>query len=794
MSDANEPAKEEAIKIPDVLPVLPLKDLVIFPFIIVPLSVSREKSINAVDQALAENRVIMLTAQKDFQNEDPGEEDLYRVGTVAIIMRMLKLPDGRIRILVQGLSRARIDYFIQTAPFFKAKITRIEEEATKERSLEIEALVRAVKQNLDRAVSLGKNISPEVMVIAANLDDPARLTDLAASNLDLKLEEAQQILETIDPVERLKKVNELLTREINLLTMQQEISSAAQGEMNKSQREYFLRQQLKAIQSELGEGEELTEEVENYRKKIEEKMIPQEAREEIEKQIKRLERSHPDSAETSIIRTYLDWMTGLPWGQMSADNHDLGRARTILDEDHYDLEKIKERILEYLAVRKLRGAKMKGPILCFVGPPGVGKTSLGRSIARALDRKFVRISLGGVRDEAEIRGHRRTYVGALPGRIIQALKRVGTANPVVMLDEIDKLGAGFQGDPSAALLEVLDPEQNKSFADHYLEVPFDLSKVLFIATANTLETIPAPLRDRMEILQIPSYTLEEKAAIARAHLLPKQLEAHGLADARVELTDAALDHVIHAHTREAGVRSLEKRLADVCRSVAVEKAGGTLVEPRKVDVGELEAILGPDRFQPEVREDAGVPGVAAGLAWTPVGGEVLYVEALRMPGKGQLILSGQLGDVMKESARAALSYVQANALQLGVGDKPLEGWDVHVHVPAGATPKDGPSAGVTLFTALVSLLLGVPVRTDTAMTGEATLRGRVLPVGGIKEKVLAAHRLGLKRVVLPEACSPELREVPQRVRDELDIVLVTRMDEVLNAALDRPAAKLRVAA
>src|SRR5213596_968507 len=733
MTDANETAKEEAIKIPDVLPVLPLKDLVIFPFIIVPLSVSREKSINAVDQALAENRVIMLTAQKDFQNEDPAEDDLYRVGTVAIIMRMLKLPDGRIRILVQGLSSARIDYFIQTAPFFKAKITRIEESATKDKSLEIEALVRAVKQNLDRAVSLGKNISPEVMVIAANLDDPARLTDLAASNLDLKLEEAQQILETIDPVERLKRVNELLTREINLLTMQQEISSAAQGEMNKSQREYFLRQQLKAIQSELGEGEELTEEVENYRKKIEEKQIPTEAREEIEKQIKRLERSHPDSAETSIIRTYHDWMTGLPWGVMSQDNLELGRARTILDEDHYDLEKIKERILEYLAVRKLRGSKMKGPILCFVGPPGVGKTSLGRSIARALDRKFVRLSLGGVRDEAEIRGHRRTYVGAMPGRIVQGIHSAGTSNPVFMLDEVDKLGMDFRGDPASALLEVLDPEQNNTFQDHYLDVPFDLQRVMFVTTANVLDPIPPALRDRMEVIELAGYTEEEKLEIARRHLIPKQLRENGLREENLRFEDDALVHIIRAHTREAGLRNLEREIGRVCRKVARGITEGR-TEPVVCTVEKVREYLGPDKFFSEVAERTEEPGVAVGLAWTPNGGDILFIESTRMAGKKNLTLTGHLGEVMKESAQAALSYVRSRATRLGIAPDFFENTDIHIHVPHGAIPKDGPSAGVTLVTSLVSLLTGRHVRPNVAMTGEITLRGKVEPVGGIKER------------------------------------------------------------
>jgi ATP-dependent Lon protease len=783
MTDANETAKEEAIKIPDVLPVLPLKDLVIFPFIIVPLSVSREKSINAVDQAHAENRVIMLTAQKDFQNEDPGEEDLYRTGTVAIIMRMLKLPDGRIRILVQGLSRARIDYFIQTAPFFKAKITRIEEPVTKDRGLEVEALIRAVKQNLDRAVSLGKNISPEVMVIAANLDDPARLTDLAASNLDLKLEEAQGILETIDPVERLKKVNDMLTREINLLTMQQEISTAAQGEMNKSQREYFLRQQLKAIQSELGEGEELAEEVENYRKKIEEKAIPQEAKEEIEKQIKRLERSHPDSAETSIIRTYLDWMTGLPWGLMSADNHDLARARQILDEDHYDLEKIKERILEYLAVRKLRGTKMKGPILCFVGPPGVGKTSLGRSVARALDRKFVRISLGGVRDEAEIRGHRRTYVGAMPGTIVRALRDAGSRNPLFMIDEIDKMGADWRGDPASAMLEVLDPEQNRTFRDHYLDLPFDLSKVLFICTANTLDTIPGPLIDRMDVISLSGYTEDEKLGIAKRYLLPKQLKAHGLRKSQLTLSDKLLRVVIREYTREAGVRGLERRLADVCRKAATEVATGRQTK-LKVDDEQLRDWLGARRFSGDVRKRTSEPGVATGLAYTTVGGDVLFIEATAYPGQGKLTITGQLGEVMQESAQAALSWVRAHTDELGLADDWFASHDVHIHVPAGAVPKDGPSAGVTMATALASLVRDTPVAEDLGMTGEITLTGQVLPIGGLREKSLAAQRAGLKRIVIPRDNEPDLDELPPETRQALQFIPADTIEDVFAAAFD----------
>ncbi len=783
MTDANETAKEEAIKIPDVLPVLPLKDLVIFPFIIVPLSVSREKSINAVDQALAENRVIMLTAQKDFQNEDPGEEDLYRVGTVAIIMRMLKLPDGRIRILVQGLSRARIDYFIQTAPFFKAKITRIEEPAGKDRPLEVEALIRSVKQNLDRAVSLGKNISPEVMVIAANLDDPARLTDLAASNLDLKLEEAQGILETIDPIERLKKVNELLTREINLLTMQQEISTAAQGEMNKSQREYFLRQQLKAIQSELGEGEELAEEVENYRKKIEERMIPQEAREEVEKQIKRLERSHPDSAETSIIRTYLDWMTGLPWGVQSADNHDLGRARTILDEDHYDLEKIKERILEYLAVRKLKGTKMKGPILCFVGPPGVGKTSLGRSIARALDRKFVRISLGGVRDEAEIRGHRRTYVGALPGRIIQGINQAATSNPVFMLDEVDKIGADYRGDPSSALLEVLDPEQNFTFRDHYLGVPYDLSNVMFIVTANVLDTIQPAFLDRMEVIRLSGYTDEEKLMIAKQHLIPKQMDENGIKDINVVWTDSGIMKISTGYTKEAGLRNLEREIGTICRKIAVQVAEGKVEQQYRITDTNVDKFLGPMKHFAEELLERDQVGVATGLAWTAVGGDILFIEATAVRGKGKLSLTGQLGDVMKESAQAALTYARAHADEQGIPPDYFETHDIHIHVPAGAIPKDGPSAGITITCAIISVLTGRPVRRNVAMTGEVTLRGEVLPIGGVKEKVLAARAAKINTVILPKLNERDLVDVPEPIKRDMQFHFVEHIEDVLRMAL-----------
>src|SRR5437870_565419 len=781
MTDANESAKEEAIKIPDVLPVLPLKDLVIFPFIIVPLSVSREKSINAVDQALAENRVIMLTAQKDFQNEDPGEGDLFRTGTVAIIMRMLKLPDGRIRILVQGLSRARIDYFIQTAPFFKAKITRIEEPVTRERGLEVEALIRAVKQNLDRAVSLGKAISQEVMVIAANLDDPARLSDLAASNLDLKLEDAQRILESTNAIDRLRLVNDSLAKEITVLTMQQEISSQARGEMDRSQREYFLRQQLRAIQQELGEGEEMSEELAGFRKTITEKKIPPEAAAEVEKQIKRLERSHPDSAETSIIRTYLDWMTGLPWGNLSEDSMDIERARKILDADHYDIEKVKERILEYLAVHALKKS-LKGPILCFVGPPGVGKTSLGRSIATALGRKFVRLSLGGVRDEAEIRGHRRTYVGAMPGRIIQGIHQAGTSNPVFMPDEIDKIGADYRGDPSSALLEVLDPEQNFSFRDHYLGVTYDLSRVLFIATANILDPIQPAFLDRMEIIRLSGYTDEEKLMIAKQHLIPKQMEENGITEANVEFTDSGIAKIIESYTREAGLRNLEREIGAICRKVAVSVAKGKTRRYR-ITGASVEKMLGPVKhFADELLKKDQV-GVATGLAWTSTGGDILFVEAIAVRGKGSLRLTGQLGDVMKESAQAAMSYARAHARELGIPDDFFETHDVHVHVPEGSIPKDGPSAGITMATAMISAFTQRYARRDVAMTGEITLRGEVLPIGGVKEKVLAAREAKIRTIILPRLNRRDVVQVNPKVIQGIDFQYVDNVREVLEIAL-----------
>ena len=774
--------RETDLLIPDILPVLPLKDVVVFPFIILPLSVSREKSINAVDAALAEQRIIMLVAQKDGQNETPGPGDLHTVGTVAAIMRMLKLPDGRIRLLVQGLCRARIDAVLSEEPYLKVKITKLEEkEPPADLPPEQEALLRSVKQNLEKSVTLGKSISPEVMVIAANLDDLARLADLAASNLDLKLEDAQKILESTDPPDRLRLVNESLSKEITVLTMQQEISTQARGEMDKSQREYYLRQQLRAIQQELGEAEEMSEELAQYRKVVAEKKIPAEAATEIEKQIKRLERSHPDSAETAIIRTYLDWMTGLPWGVLSSDAEDIERARKILDEDHYDIEKVKERILEYLAVHALKKS-LKGPILCFVGPPGVGKTSLGRSIARALDRKFVRLSLGGVRDEAEIRGHRRTYVGAMPGRIVQGIHQAGKSNPVFMLDEIDKIGSDYRGDPSSALLEVLDPEQNFSFRDHYLSVTYDLSRVLFIATANVLDPIQPAFLDRMEVIRLSGYTLEEKKAIARRHLIPKQMEENGVSEANVDFTESGVERIIEAYTREAGLRNLEREIGSICRKVAVSVAKGKARRYR-ITGPAVEKMLGPVKhFADELLKKDQV-GVSTGLAWTSVGGDLLFIEAIAVRGKGGLRLTGQLGDVMKESAQAAMSWARARAKDLGIADDYFETHDVHVHVPEGSIPKDGPSAGITMAAAMISCFTGRKVRRDVAMTGEITLRGDVLPIGGVKEKVLAARQAKIGAIVLPKLNRRDVQQIAAKILHGMQFEYVETMEEVLKAAL-----------
>ncbi len=776
---------DEAPKIPPTLPVLPLRDIVIFPFMIVPLYVSRERSIKAVDHALAENRMILLLAQRQQDDEDPGADGLYTVGTVALIMRMLKLPDGRIRVLVQGVGRGRVTGFEDGQAFLQAHIETVNEPALETTDqLPVEALMRNVKSALEKSANLGKNISSEVIVIATNMDEPGRLADLAASNLDLKVEGAQEILEATDPLDRLKKVHELLTKELEVLAMQQEISSQAKGEIDRNQREFFLRQQMKAIQSELGEGNELAEEVAALREKAGKAKMPKPVLEELERQLKKLERMHPDSAETATLRNWLEWMVGLPWGKSTKDNLDLKEAQRILDEDHYGLEKVKERIIEYLAVRKLK-ERTKGPLLCFVGPPGVGKTSLGRSIARALGRKFVRLSLGGVKDEAEVRGHRRTYVGAMPGRIVQGIQQAGSNNPVFMMDEVDKIGADFRGDPSSALLEVLDPEQNNTFRDHYLGVPFDLSQVMFVCTANLIDTIQPAFLDRMEVIRISGYTEEEKLQIAKRHVIPKQLEEHGLTAAHFAISDAALRQLIQLYTREAGLRNLEREVAAIIRKVARRVAEGEKGKKR-ITPQSLHRYLGAPKILPEeiLKHDA--VGIATGLAWTATGGDILFVEATAFKGKGRLMLTGQLGDVMKESGQAALSYARSHARALGIRDELFASRDLHIHVPEGAIPKDGPSAGITMATALISVLTGRPIKRSVAMTGEITLRGNILPIGGLKEKILAARRLGITTVLCPKLNEKELEEVPADVKRGIEFHLVGDVSEVLKWALVPP--------
>ena len=791
MALAESDAIEPMMQIPSELPVLPLRDIVIYPFMIVPLFVSRDRSIRAVEQSLSENRMILLVSQKDVNKEEPKQDDLYEVGTVAIIMRMLKLPDGRIRILIQGLSRCRVDSVNPSGDYIKANVTPISEPLAPENSLEVEALVRNVRGSMERAASLGKNISPEVLAIIANLEDAGRLADLSASNLDLKIGDAQSVLDIYDPVPRLRRVNDLLSKEIDVLTVQQEINSQARADMDRSQREYFLRQQLKAIQAELGEGNELFEEVEAYRNKILKAKMPETAEEESLRQLKKLERMHPDSAETATLRNWLDIMTDLPWSEHSEDNLDLPKAEKVLDEDHYGLERVKERMVEALAVRKLR-KKPKGSILCLVGPPGVGKTSLGRSVARALNRKFVRLSLGGLHDEAEIRGHRRTYVGAMPGRIIQAIQQAGTNNPLIMLDEIDKVGADFRGDPSSALLEVLDPEQNSAFRDNYLGVTFDLSNTMFMTTANVLDTIQPALRDRMEIISLSGYTEEEKLEIARRHLVPKQVEENGLGKTDVRFDRRGLAKMIAEYTQEAGLRQLEREIGKVCRKVARRKAEtDRKFKPVRVTPENLREFLRVPRIYIEGALKKDQIGVVTGLAWTAVGGDIMFIEALRTKGKGKLSLTGQIGEVMQESAQAAYSYAKARGGELGIDPNDFENFDIHIHLPEGAIPKDGPSAGITMAVAMVSVLARRPVRKDVAMTGEITLRGNVLPIGGVKEKLLAARRARVKRVILPETNRRDLEDLPKEVRDDLKFVFVDNVLQVFDEALLDPRLKAR---
>jgi len=777
------------IEFKDRLPLLPIRDIVVYPFMILPLFVGREASIQAVEHALNHtDRLILLSSQKDINAETPEPSEIYELGSVAMIMRMRKLPDGRIKILVQGLSKARITNFEQTEPFFITKVDKVEDVPNEEGNVAVAALMRNIREQLERVITLGKVLSPDILMVLEDIQDPGRLADLVASNLNLHVGEAQLILEILDPIERLHKINDILSRELEILSMQQKIRSVAKDEISKTQKEYFLREQIKAIKSELGDeatgqmgGGQPDDEFEEFRQKIVKCKMPEEAEKEAIKQLGRLEKMHPDSSESSILRSYLEWMTDLPWSASSEEKIELDAALDILNEDHFDLEKIKERILEYLAVRQLKGDGMKGPILCFSGPPGVGKTSLGKSIAKATGREFVRISLGGVKDEAEIRGHRRTYVGSMPGRFVQALKQAGTNNPVILLDEVDKLGGDFKGDPSSALLEVLDPEQNKSFRDHYLNVPFDLSNVMFIATSNVLENIPGPLRDRMEVINLSGYTQEEKVAISKKYLIPKQMEENGITEDHVEFHDDGVESVIKHFTSEAGLRNLERRIGALCRKVAMKIAKGEVGKTHIVPDC-VEKFLGPPIFTKEDEKETDEVGVATGLAWTAHGGEILYIESTKMKGKG-LTLTGQLGDVMKESAQTAIGYIRSRANEFNIDEDAFDKNELHIHLPAGATPKDGPSAGITLATTIVSLLTDMPIDKEVAMTGEITLTGKVLPIGGLKEKALAAMRMNIKTIVIPWKNKKDLVEIPEEYRKKLNFVPVKTFDEVLDVAI-----------
>ncbi len=771
----------EGLQIPDVLPAMAVRDVVIFNYMIVPLFVGRPASVSAVQEALSKDKFLFLVTQKDAANDEPGPDDIYQVGMVCVIMRTLKLPDGRLKVLVQAVRKAVIREVLATEPHFVCAIEPVEEEEVAEITVEIEALMRNVREQTEKILSLRGVMSSDLMVILNNIEEPGRLADLVVSNLRLKTSESQLVLETFDPVARLRKVAEFLNKELEVSTVQAKIESEAKEEMGRSQREYFLREQLQALKKELGDIDDRAQEIEELRARFEKARMPRVVREEGLKQLRRLELMHPDASEATIVRTYIDWLLDVPWKKSSKDRLDLKVAQEVLDEDHYGLDKVKERILEYLAVRQLN-KKTKGPILCFVGPPGVGKTSLGQSIARAMGRKFYRMSLGGMRDEAEIRGHRRTYIGAMPGRIVQGLKTCGTNNPVFMMDEIDKVGADYRGDPSSALLEVLDPSQNAAFVDHYLNLPLDLSRVMFITTANLTDTIPPPLLDRMEVIRLAGYTLEEKMVIARRYLLPRQIKENGISERHLRFGDDTLRRVITHYTREAGLRNLERELGAICRKVARRVAEGGR-GPYTISARTLERYLGPPRYLPEAEAEAiDQPGLATGLAWTETGGEILYIEVALLPGKGAITLTGQLGEVMKESAQAAVTYCRSRLDSLDLAKDFFDTTDIHVHVPAGAIPKDGPSAGVTIATALYSALTRKKVRQDVAMTGEITLRGRVLPIGGLKEKALAALRAGIRIVVIPEQNKKDLVDIPKELRERIRFVAVKNMDQVLDVA------------
>jgi ATP-dependent Lon protease len=776
VKNEQESRRETKVPIPEELPILPAGENILFPFIIVPLATQEQKVVQLIDAAIAENKIIGIFAQRAEQSPP---DNLYSIGLAALIARMFKLPDGSIRAFLQGLARIRLKEITQTEPYLKARVEVIEGKV--EKTTELEALTRNLLTLFQRVVEIAPNLPAELGIAAMNMPEPGDLADFVAAHINLKREEGQEILETLDVTERIKKLTGYINRELEILELGSKIQSQIKGEMDKAQREFFLREQLKAIQKELGEVDERTMELNELKGKIEEAKLPPEAQKEAERELDRLAKMPPAAAEYTVARTYLDWLISLPWSKSTEDNLDITQAAAVLDEDHYDLNRVKERILDYLAVRKLK-EDMKGPILCFVGPPGTGKTSVGQSIARALGRKFFRMSLGGIRDEAEIRGHRRTYVGALPGRIIQGIRRAESNNPVFMLDEIDKVGIDFRGDPSAALLEVLDPEQNFAFVDHYLDVPFDLSRVIFITTANIVDPIPPALKDRMEVIELPGYTEQEKLHIARQFLVPKQLKENGLSPERLQFCDEALLDIIRSYTREAGVRNLEREISAICRKVARRVAAGS-EEPTMATPDKLQEYLGPQKFRYELAEEADEIGVATGLAWTQAGGDVIFVEATPVSGKGNLILTGKLGEVMQESARAALTYARSKAASLGIEEDFYEKKDVHIHVPAGAIPKDGPSAGITMAVALISALTKRPVSKEVGMTGEITLRGKVLPVGGIKEKVLAAHRAGIKKVILPKENEKDLEEIPQEIKEELQFIWVEHIDQALEIAL-----------
>jgi ATP-dependent Lon protease len=781
----NYKSDDKTIEVPSTLPMLPVRDFVVFPYMIIPLVVGRESSIRSVEEALSKNRLIFLVSQKDLNEENPNPDSIYTVGTIAMIMRMKKVPDGQIRILIQGVAKGRIKNYSKTSPNFEVAVEKIEDIRSTSPA-ENEVLMQKSKERIEKIISLGKTLLPDILLVLDDLQDPGKGADLIAANLGIKVNEAQKVLETTDSKERMGLVLDYLNSEIEALQIQQKSKQGKDGtDNNRTNREQFFKDQMKAIKNELGENDSKSEEIEELREKVNNVGMPKAVQTEALKQLHRLERMHPDASEATMVRTYLDWMVDLPWNRKTEDSIDLKIAKEILDEDHHELQKAKDRVLEFLAVRKLKSS-MKGPILCFAGPPGVGKTSLGKSIARAMGREYFRIALGGVKDEAEIRGHRRTYVGAMPGKIVQALRQVKTNNPVLVLDEIDKLGSDFRGDPSAAMLEVLDPEQNSTFRDNYLNVDFDLSNALFIATANVLENIPAALRDRMEIIQIPGYTENDKLLITKKHLVKRQMENNGITADQVTFTDDGIKYVISGYTREAGLRNLEREIGSVCRKVAkmIVMDGVTHYEINATTVPEL---LGPPKFLREEKLDDSLIGIVQGLAWTQAGGEVLQVEALKMKGKGHLALTGQLGDVMKESAHAAMSYCKAHMEELGIPEDFFEKYDIHVHLPAGAIPKDGPSAGITLTTALVSLMTDTPIRHDFAMTGEVTLQGKVLPVGGIREKCLAALNQGINNIIIPLANQKDLADIPKVFKDKINFILAENLDEVFTVALDKTA-------